>query len=291
MKISHNTIELIKQFEGCRLIAYQDSAGIWTIGYGHTGDVKPGQTITQAQAEDYLAADLSKFERNVSKYDRIYHWNQNEFDAMVCFSYNIGSIDQLVGEGVRSRKIIAEKILSYNKAGGKVLNGLKRRREAERTLFLVTDDKTAGNGTGRNMRDILHYSLVADGEKKISKNFKVKEFRCKDGSDKILIDVDFVTDKLQAIRDHFGAAVIINSAYRTAAYNKKVGGASKSFHMSGQAFDIAVKGHTPLEIAQYAQTIGINGIIQYNTFVHVDSREKRYWARDDNGKVTVKPSF
>ena len=291
MKISQNTIELIKQFEGCRLIAYQDSAGIWTIGYGHTGGVKPGQTITQAQAEDYLAADLSKFEKNVSKYDRIYHWSQNEFDAMVCFSYNVGSINQLVGKGVRSRKTIAEKILSYNKTKGKVLNALKRRREAERTLFLGTDDKTAGSGAGRSVRDILEYSLAADGEKKISRNFKVKEFRCKDGSDKILIDVDFVTDKLQAIRDHFGAAVTINSAYRTAAYNKKVGGASKSFHMSGQAFDIAVKGHTPLEVAQYAQTIDINGIIQYNTFVHVDSREKRYWARDDNGKVTKKDEF
>lgn len=138
---------------------------------------------------------------------------------------------------------------------------------------------------------VVTYSLTKDGEKQVSRNFKVKEFRCKDGSDKILVDGNFVQNKLQMIRDHFGAPITINSAYRTESYNKKVGGAKSSYHMKGQAFDIVVKGHTPLEVAQYAQTIGINGIIQYNTFTHVDSRTKRYWARNDNGKVTVKNSF
>lgn len=142
-----------------------------------------------------------------------------------------------------------------------------------------------------NSVNVVEYSLKADGEKQISENFKVKEFRCKDGSDKILIDVNFVRNKLQAIRNHFGAPVTINSAYRTESYNVQVGGAKSSYHMKGQAFDIVVKGHTPLEVAQYAQTLDINGIIQYNTFVHVDSRTSRYWARDDNGKVTVKSGF
>lgn len=122
------------------------------------------------------------------------------------------------------------------------------------------------------------FSLKADGDEYISSNFKVSEFRCKDGSDKILIDVNFVRDKLQAIRDHFGAPVTINSGYRTPEYNKKVGGASKSYHMTGQAFDIVVKGHTPAEVARYAQSLDINGIIQYNNFVHVDSRDIRYWV-------------
>lgn len=138
---------------------------------------------------------------------------------------------------------------------------------------------------------IKTHSLKADGETRISENFKVKEFRCKDGSDKILIDVGFVRNKLQAIRDYFNAPVTINSAYRTESYNTKVGGAKSSYHMKGQAFDIVVKGHTPLEVARCAQKLGINGIIQYNTFVHVDSRPTRYWARNDNGKVTVKQSF
>lgn len=138
---------------------------------------------------------------------------------------------------------------------------------------------------------VKEFSLATDGEKQISRNFKVKEFRCKDGSDKILIDVDFVQNKLQLIRDHFNAPVTINSAYRTESYNKKVGGAKSSYHIKGQAFDIVVSGHTPLEVAQFAQSIGITGIIQYNTFVHVDSRHTRYWARNDNGKVFSKSTF
>ncbi len=95
----------------------------------------------------------------------------------------------------------------------------------------------------------------------------------------------------QAIRDHFGVPVTVNSAFRTEPYNRKVGGAGKSYHLTGQAFDIVVKGHTPLEVARHAQSLGIPGIIQYNSFVHVDSRPTRYWARNDNGKVTVKSSF
>lgn len=135
------------------------------------------------------------------------------------------------------------------------------------------------------------YSLKADGEKQISANFKVSEFCCKDGSDIILIDVDFVKNKLQAIRDHFGTPVTINSGYRTESHNAKVGGAKSSYHMKGQAFDIVVAGHTPLEVAQYAQSIDINGIIQYNGFVHVDGRATKYWARNNNGTVITKNSF
>lgn len=138
---------------------------------------------------------------------------------------------------------------------------------------------------------VKEFSMKRDGNTYISRNFKVSEFRCKDGSNKILIDVDFVQNKLQAIRDHFGAPVTINSGYRTESYNKKVGGAKKSFHMTGQAFDIVVKGHTPAEVARYAQSLDIKGIIQYNSFVHVDGRETKYWAKNNNGKVTVKPSF
>lgn len=138
---------------------------------------------------------------------------------------------------------------------------------------------------------VREFSLKADGETQISDNFKVSEFRCKDGSDKILIDTDFVRDKLQPIRDHFGALVTINSGYRTESYNAKVGGAKSSYHMQGRAFDIVVEGHTPLQVAQYAQTLGINGIIQYNTFVHVDSRMAKYWARNNNGNVSKVGDF
>ncbi len=288
MKTGQAGITLIKQFEGCRLTAYKCPAGVWTIGYGHTAGVKAGQTITQAQAENFLRADLEKYEKKVDKYSR-YSWNQNEFDALVSFAYNIGSIDQLTQHGVREKGDIPKYIMRYNRAGGKVLEGLTKRREAEKALFLMPCARTGA--VKQKETSVVEYSLKADGEKSVSKNFKVKEFKCKDGSDRILVDVDFVKDKLQAIRDHFGAAVTVNSAYRTESYNRKVGGASKSYHMTGQAFDIAVKRGTPLEVARYAQELGVKGIIQYNNFVHVDSRSTKYWARNNNGKVTVKSSF
>lgn len=290
MKTSQNGIELIKQFEGCRLEAYKCPAGKWTIGYGHTSGVREGQKISAKQAEAYLRADLEIYEKKVEKYSR-YCWNQNEFDALVAFAYNVGSIDKLTADGTRTKAVIADKILLYNKAGGKALEGLSKRRKAERELFLTPINKASGNVANESGSGIVEYSLKADGEKQISKNFKVKEFKCKDGSDRILIDVGFVKDKLQAFRDHFGVPVTINSAYRTEAYNKKVGGAKSSYHMKGQAFDIVVKGKTPLEAAGYAQKLGINGIIQYNSFVHVDSRPNRYWVRNDNGKITAKTGF
>lgn len=89
------------------------------------------------------------------------------------------------------------------------------------------------------------YSLVRDGEKQLTKDFRVREFRCKDGSDKILIDTDLV-NLLQQIRDAFGRAVTINSAYRTPTHNKRVGGASNSQHVKGTAADIRVPGGSAL---------------------------------------------
>ena len=118
MKTSQNGIELIKQFEGCSLTAYKCAAGVWTIGYGHTAGVKSGQAITPAQAEHFLKNDLVKFEKKVEKYDSAYHWNQNQFDALVSFAFNIGSIDQLTANGTRGIHTISQKMLQYNNSGG-----------------------------------------------------------------------------------------------------------------------------------------------------------------------------
>ena len=146
MKTSSKGVSLIKQFEGCRLIAYKCPAGVWTIGYGHTAGVKDGDTITQEQADDYLRNDLAKYEKAVMNYDGIYHFNQNQFDTLVSFSYNcgIGNLKNLTQSGKRTLAQISTKLPLYNKAGGVVLRGLQRRRAAEKELFdtPIQTDKT-----------------------------------------------------------------------------------------------------------------------------------------------------
>lgn len=137
MKTSSKGVSLIKQFEGCRLKAYKCPAGVWTIGYGHTAGVKAGDIITQETAESYLRNDLVTYEKAVMNYDGIYHFNQNQFDALVSFTYNCGAgnLKNLTQSGKRTIAQISEKLLLYNKAGGVTLLGLQRRRTAEKVLF------------------------------------------------------------------------------------------------------------------------------------------------------------
>lgn len=139
MRISERGLTLIKKYEGCRLTAYKCPAGVWTIGWGHTGDVVSGQTITQEQADQMLRDDMGSYERAVEKYNDTYHWTQNEFDALTSFAYNVGSIDQLTASGTRDKATIAEKMLLYTKAGGKELAGLVKRRKEERELYLTRE--------------------------------------------------------------------------------------------------------------------------------------------------------
>lgn len=135
MKTSQKGIDLIKSFEGCRLTAYKDPVGILTIGYGHTKGVTEGMKITQAQANAYLLEDLEMAEAAVS--NKAYEWNQNEFDALVSFTFNCGSgnLTKLVKSSKRTKEEISAALLLYNKAGGKVMAGLTRRRKAEKELF------------------------------------------------------------------------------------------------------------------------------------------------------------
>lgn len=140
MKISNKGLALIKEFEGLRLTTYTCAGGKKTIGYGHTGsDVYYGMKITEADAESLLLSDLARFERHVNSYDKCYGWTQNEFDAMVSFAFNVGSIDGLTYNGIRSKAMIADKMLAYCKAGGKKVAGLVTRRQKERELFLTVD--------------------------------------------------------------------------------------------------------------------------------------------------------
>ena len=137
MSISPKGVSLIKSFEGCRLKAYQCPAGVWTIGYGHTAGVKEGDTITQEEADDFLRSDLVKYEKAVLNYNGIYNFNQNQFDALVSFTYNCGTLNlkNLTQSGKRTIAQISAKLPLYNKAGGVVLRGLQRRRAAEKELF------------------------------------------------------------------------------------------------------------------------------------------------------------
>lgn len=138
MKTSQRGIDLIKEFEGLRLTAYKCPAGVYTIGYGHTRGVKRGMKITEEEASAFLTADLRNSEKAVERYDGLYHWKQNEFDALVSFTFNCGvtNLRALLRNGRRNRSQIAATLPLYRKAGGKVLKGLERRRAAEKALFL-----------------------------------------------------------------------------------------------------------------------------------------------------------
>lgn len=141
MTISDKGVELIAKYEGCRLSAYKCPAGVWTIGYGHTAGVKQGQTLSSKEAaKALLKEDLKTYGNYVNNCVKkgliSFSLNQNQFDALTSFCYNCGngSLQKLVSG--RNAATIADKLLLYNKGGGKVLAGLTKRREEERTLFL-----------------------------------------------------------------------------------------------------------------------------------------------------------
>jgi len=144
MITSQKGIDLIKKWEGFKNIAYLDPVGVWTIGYGTTNSdfnitnvrIKQGLYISEALAEKWLKASLNqKYEPLVNRYNKIYNFTQNEFDALVSFCYNIGSIDQLTKNGTRSKEEIKAHWLAYSNAGGKQLQGLLNRRKDELNLF------------------------------------------------------------------------------------------------------------------------------------------------------------
>ena len=142
--INQAGLDLIKSFEGLRLSAYRDPVGIWTIGYGTTRGVREGMQITERMADELLLGDVAYFENVVRSLVKV-SLTDNEFSALVSFVYNLG-------EGNLSRSTLLKKLNAgdkrgaadelprWNKAGGKVLQGLVRRRAAERALFLRADD-------------------------------------------------------------------------------------------------------------------------------------------------------
>ena len=139
MKCSQEGLALIKKFEGCRLKAYRCSANVLTIGYGHTGGVKEDDTISQPEADELLENDIAKFEEYVSD-NVIVELKQYQFDALVAWTFNLGvgnlrSSTMLKKLNESDYASVPSEMKRWNKAGGKTLDGLIRRRKAEGLLF------------------------------------------------------------------------------------------------------------------------------------------------------------
>ena len=143
MKTSPKGIALIKEFEGLRLKAYKCPGGVWTIGYGHTAGVKPGMVITEAQAEEYLKADLIAFERYLNGLGL--DLDQNQFDALISLIYNIGIGNFQKSTLLRKARInandnsIMDEFLRWVYSKGRVLRGLQRRRLREMKLYFSNE--------------------------------------------------------------------------------------------------------------------------------------------------------
>lgn len=139
MKIGIKGLNLIKSFEGCSFTAYKCPAGIWTIGYGHTKGVKEGMRISSDQADKYLLEDLTDAESAVNSH-KLYV-NQNQYDALVSFTFNLGAGNLSKSTLLRLAKTnpndpaIRVEFMKWDKAKGKVLKGLTRRRKAEADLY------------------------------------------------------------------------------------------------------------------------------------------------------------
>ena len=143
MKISENGLELIKKFEGCETTAYQDSVGVWTIGFGHTKGVEEGQTCSIEDAESMLANEMDEYEGYINNMVKV-DLQQHEFDALVAWVYNLGPTN--LGESTMLKVLnggqfdrVPEEMNRWTRAGGKILEGLVRRRQAESLMFQDLD--------------------------------------------------------------------------------------------------------------------------------------------------------
>ncbi|QYK68242.1 glycoside hydrolase family protein [Paenibacillus sp. S02] len=168
-KISKAGLDLIKHFEGCRLYAYKPvpTEQFWTIGWGHYGpDVEPKSVITQAQADAMLVKDMAEYEfyvNNPAYVPITDSLNQNQFDALVSFCYNCGAGNLKSLCKGRTASQIAQSIMKYDKAGGKVLAGLTRRRNAEWGLFNKPVADTKEDETMDKAKVLVNGKPIADG--------------------------------------------------------------------------------------------------------------------------------
>ena len=168
MNISERGLNLIKSYEGCRLTAYKCPSDKWTIGWGHTNGVHQSMVISQAQADQFLFEDVQRFVNAVNQYQARFNFNQNEFDALVSFTYNCGEGRlAAVMSCCNTKKEIAEECKLYNRSSdGQVLAGLVRRREEEYKLFMSESNNNTNNNDG--------YSYAEKGEYFFNTRVKIR---------------------------------------------------------------------------------------------------------------------
>ena len=196
-------------------------------------------------------------------------------------SYNIKSLDSKIKFGKLEVGDYVFTVEAADKSGAEVC--------LIETAFRVESPYIQDSRFAQTKSKIVTYSYKRDGASYISDNFRIREFRCKDGSDKILIDLKLVA-LLSDIREYFGKPLVISSGYRTSTHNASnaVWGKPKSLHLTGQAADIYIPGVDPIEIARYAEQLGCLGIGYYpnSGVVHVDTRTvKFYWITSDKNPV------
>lgn len=169
--------DLIKLFEGLRLRAYRDPVGKPTIGFGHTQGVRMGDEITEEQANILLDLDMTPIIKKLESYDSKYHWNENEFNALLSFAYNlgVGSIDQVTANGTRTKGEVASKMLLYYNAGGKRLEGLVYRRQKEHDLFIrpIMRDNITEQTTISELVDLVYSGFFGNGEDRKNNIYKL----------------------------------------------------------------------------------------------------------------------
>lgn len=173
-------IQLIKKYEGYRAIAYRDSVGVLTIGYGHTSGVKSGDKITEQYAEMLLTEDLQPLRSKLASYDPEYHWTENEYNALLSFMYNLGvnSLDQVTKNGQRTKEQISDSMLLYNKAGGRVLPGLVTRRKEEHDLFNLKKNvgTISGQTTINELVDLIYAGAFGNGSERKDKLYNLIQY-------------------------------------------------------------------------------------------------------------------